>query len=130
MKLFERHTHREASTHRPEAPERLPELPEGVTVPDDLSGLEFPASLRPARPATGIRWMRWLPLLVVVLAAGALTTALLLRNGGSEPATEVSSYQLVQESIDAALAANRPAPEASAYQLIQESIDAALEANR
>ncbi|MBT8239627.1 MAG: hypothetical protein KJN63_00195, partial [Acidimicrobiia bacterium] len=49
----------------------LPELPDDVTIPDDLSGLEHREVADRRRPATAIRWMRWLPLFLLV-AVGAI----------------------------------------------------------
>ena len=57
-KLFERHPTREVSTHLPETHEVLPELPDDVTIPDDISGLTHPATTEDRRPASGIRWVR------------------------------------------------------------------------
>jgi len=51
--------------------ERLPELPDDVTIPDDLSGLELREAADRRRPATAIRWLRWLPLFLLV-AVGAI----------------------------------------------------------
>jgi hypothetical protein len=40
MKLFERSTTRNVPERTPEISDHLPELPEGVTVPDDISSLD------------------------------------------------------------------------------------------
>ena len=64
MKVIERKT-----IH--EAPERLPELPAGVTVPDDLSGLELRKGVGRRPTATAVRWLRWLPV-VLLLVVGAI----------------------------------------------------------
>jgi hypothetical protein len=96
MKLFERFTH---ETH-PEVEDHLPELPEGIIVPDDLSGLEIPT-----QRGTAVRWMHWMPV-ALVLAAGGLTIALVLQSNGTDETVveQRSSTELVQEPIDAALA--------------------------
>jgi len=122
MKLFERFTVHE--TH-PEVEEHLPELPEGVVVPDDLSGLEVPT-----RRVTTVRWMRWVPV-GIVLAGGGLVLALVLQSDGTtdEVAVQPSSIELVQESIDKALAeaqTGTTAQQPSSIELVQESIDKAL----
>ncbi|MBT8239933.1 MAG: hypothetical protein KJN63_01750 [Acidimicrobiia bacterium] len=48
--------------------DRLPELPEGVEVPDDISGLRPPTTLKSTGGAT--RWMRWLAVILVLGAIG------------------------------------------------------------
>ncbi|MBT8239932.1 MAG: hypothetical protein KJN63_01745 [Acidimicrobiia bacterium] len=48
--------------------DRLPELPEGVEVPDDISGLVPPSTLKAT--GGGIRWMRWLAVILVLGAIG------------------------------------------------------------
>ena len=58
--------------------DRLPELPEGMKVPDDISGLEPPATLRASGGAT--RWMRWLAA-IIVLGALAVGAAILTTDG-------------------------------------------------
>ena len=63
MKLFE---HRE----KEKALERLPDLPPGVEVPDDISGIEPPTT----KPTTGgVRWMHWLAAFVLIGTAGLVT---------------------------------------------------------
>jgi hypothetical protein len=82
-KLFERH---EAREHRlPDTTEALPELPHDVTVPDDVSALTHPETAI-GHPASGIRWMRWSSL-VILLVAGAIVAALTLRSDSTQ--TEV-----------------------------------------
>lgn len=61
MKLYDRPKNQETL-------DRLPELPEGVEVPDDVSGLQPPTTLRPT--GGGIRWMRWLAVILVLGAIG------------------------------------------------------------
>ena len=73
MKLFERH---EAEKQH----ERLPDMPPGVEVPDDISGIEPPATPRPT--TGGVRWMRWLA--AIVLLAGAGVVAALVLTSGSD----------------------------------------------
>ncbi len=68
MKLFERH---EAEKTQ----ERLPDLPPGVEVPDDISGIH-PPELR--TPTTGgVRWMRWLAAFLLLGAAGVVAAVIL-----------------------------------------------------
>lgn len=56
--------------------DRLPELPDDVVVPDDVSGLTHPPAGR--KVAGGVRWMRWLVALVVLaIGAGAVTYVIL-----------------------------------------------------
>ena len=88
-KLFERHPSREADTHLPETHEVLPELPDDVTVPDDISGLMHPTEDR--RPASGVRWMRWLAVAILV-AAGAIGLGMVLRTDGTTTPT-VDGYE-------------------------------------
>jgi hypothetical protein len=106
MKVFERHTTKVTPDRHPEMSEQLTELPEGVTIPDDISGLEFPPSMEPRRAATGVRWLRWMGL-VAILAVGALTAVLLLRDTSTELTETSSSALIVQGYVDEALAANR-----------------------
>jgi hypothetical protein len=100
----------------------LPELPEGIRVPDDLSGLEHPDVVTPRRR---VRWMRWMaPLAVVVLGvAGAM---LYFGTRTTDEAETTSAYTLIQQSIDQALAEHQADTTTSAYTLIQQSIDQAL----
>ncbi len=63
--------------------DRLPKLPKGVEVPDDLSGLQPPTTLKPA--AGAVRWMRWLAAIVVLGAIGVLAAVLF---NGSDNAIE------------------------------------------
>lgn len=115
--------------------EELPELPEGVVVPDDLRGLAPP----PSRP-TGVRWLRWAVGLVV--AAGVALAVALALTGDGETELQVQSpaAEIIQSEIDQAVAELRveqqirdhyeqlyvstyPAP---AYQIIQSEIDQAI----
>ncbi len=82
-KLFERHPTRETTKLLPETNEVLPELPDDVTVPDDISGLTHPVTTGLRRPASGIRWMHWLPI-VVFLAAGVAIAAVVLQSDSTE----------------------------------------------
>ena len=66
-----------------EAPERLPEVPADVKIPDDLSGLEPRRVVDRSRPATPIRWLRWLPL-VLLFAFGAIVVGLELTGDTAE----------------------------------------------
>ncbi|TFH19968.1 MAG: hypothetical protein E4H05_03405 [Acidimicrobiales bacterium] len=54
--------------------------------PDDISGLAHPATTEDRRPASGIRWMRWLAV-VILVAAGAVGLGLLLRTDGTSTPT-------------------------------------------
>ena len=53
-----------------EAPE-LPELPADVKIPDDLRGLERADR---SRLSTTVRWLRWLPLVLLVAVGAILVT--------------------------------------------------------
>ena len=74
MKLFE---HQETE----KTLDRLPDLPPGVEVPDDISGIHPPTTLKPT--TGGVRWMRWLAAVVLLAGAGVLT-AVLLRSDNSD----------------------------------------------
>lgn len=94
MKLFERH---DQETH-----ETLPDVPEGVTVPDDLSGLDTTDG---HRGGTRVRWLRWAAP-VALVAGGALVAAVVINDNGTET-TDVgtrNATELVQQAIDDALA--------------------------
>lgn len=88
MKLLER-------THGKHAPERAPEthehkVSERVVVPDDLRGLaDLPsigegrqATIEPRRAESMVRWLRWVP--VVLLALAGAVAAMLLTDGGDQ----------------------------------------------
>jgi hypothetical protein len=75
MKLFE-HPETEKTL------DRLPGLPPGVEVPDDISGIEPPTTLKPT--AGGIRWMRWLAAIVLLGAAGVVTAVLVRSDDATE----------------------------------------------
>jgi hypothetical protein len=77
-KLYERHPTREVNTHLPETHEVLPEFPDDVTIPDDISGLTHPATTEDRRPTSGLHWMRWLAIAILV-AAGAVALGSILR---------------------------------------------------
>ena len=53
---------RDALLERPESTESLPQLPEDVVVPDDLSGLDHLTDRHPA-----VRWLGWTAALAVVV---------------------------------------------------------------
>ncbi len=74
--------------------DRLPELPEGVVVPDDISGLQPPTTLKPA--AGAVRWMRWLAAIVVLGAVGVLAAVLLT---GSDNAIETAQVDVSYSAI-------------------------------
>ena len=94
MKLFERHT-QETPDLRPEIHEQLPELPEGVTVPDDLSDMRLPVSVEPTRRPTAVRWLRWVPV-GLGLAAGGLVIAVVLSDAGTETVSPVIQTELIE----------------------------------
>ncbi len=71
-KLYEPHPGREAVKDLRETHEDLPELPHDVTIPDDVSGLTHPVTAGGGRAASGIRWMRWVPALLLVAACAAV----------------------------------------------------------
>lgn len=127
MKLFERFNAHE--TH-PEVEEQLPELPEGITIPDDISGIEGPT-----RRTTAVRWMRWVPV-GLVLAAGGLVLALALQGDGTTDEAVVqqaTSAEVVQNEITAALAEARVGTmemQATSALMAQDAIDAALAETR
>lgn len=89
------------------------------------------------------RMSRWVaPVGIAIGAACIVGTGALLIGANAEPtptppavadSDQGRSQRLVEESIDAALAANRPAATESdqgrSHRLVQESIDAALAAN-
>ncbi len=84
MKLFE-HPKTEKTL------DRLPDLPPGVEVPDDISGLHPPTTVKP--PAEGVRWMRWLAAIVVLVTAGVLTAVLLRSNNADQaPVDYMETY--------------------------------------
>ena len=119
-KLFEHPT-----THETK---ELPELPHGVVVPDDISGLEVPEPEEPRPLGHQVRWLRW-TVAVVLVAVGAILIGTIVRDDGTTTVTQPSAYQLTQESIDQALLDNQTTVtviQPSAYQLIQDSIDQAL----
>ena len=82
MRLLHRHDPtRESATRPPDTHDDLPVLPDDVAVPDDISGLQHPAT--PQRPAAGVRWLRWLPIILLVVA-GAVALSLVLRSDSSD----------------------------------------------
>lgn len=117
-KLQERQT---SKTH-----EVLPELPEGVVVPDDARSLKFPDSIEHRRTATGVRWMPWFAALIVIAMVGALVGVLAGRDGETEYTIRTRSSELIQQSTDEALAEQQAVRQLSAYEMVQQSIDEAL----
>ena len=100
MTVTDRNTLDERRLHEVD---HLPEVPEGVRIPDDLSGLEPPET-----PGRRVRWMRWMaPLAVVVLAVAAAVVFVATRGSDDGTDTTTSAYTLIQESIDQALAENQ-----------------------
>ncbi len=100
----------------------LPELPEDVVVPDDASSLKFPSSID-RRTATGVRWMPWVAALIVIAMVGALVGTFVSRDSETEFTIRTRSSQLIQQSIDEALAEMEPAP---AYVQVERAIEEAL----
>ncbi len=68
--------------------DRLPEMPEGVVVPDDISGLQPPTELKST--AGAYRWMRWLAAIVVLGAFGVMAAVLFT---GGDNATEIAQVE-------------------------------------
>ena len=68
--------------------DRLPEMPEGVVVPDDISGLQPPTALKST--AGAYRWMRWLAAIIVLGVAGVLATVLFT---GGDDAIEIAQVE-------------------------------------
>ena len=91
MKLFERR-------HAEETIDRLPELPAGVEVPDDISGLEPPTTLR--RPTGGVRWMRWLAAILLLGAAGGVSAAILSGDDAVEAPAEATVDLMIRDGSD------------------------------
>ena len=83
MKLFE---HQETE----KTLDRLPELPPGVEIPDDISGIHPPTTLK---PSGGVRWMRWLAAIVLLGGAGVLA-AVLLSDSGTDTETPVDYMEV------------------------------------
>jgi hypothetical protein len=84
MKLFERHVQNTQET--------LPEIPKGITVPDDISGLEATGD---RQAGTQVRWLRWAAP-AAVLAAGALVGVLVVTDNGTST-TEVDVVQQAEQ---------------------------------
>lgn len=82
MKLFE---HQETD----KTLDRLPELPPDVQVPDDISGIEPPAT---KQTTGGVRWMRWLAAIVLLGGAGVLTAVLLSNDADETPVDYMETY--------------------------------------
>jgi hypothetical protein len=70
--------------------DRLPEMPPGVEVPDDISGLVPPTT---KRTSGGIRWMRWLAAIIILGAAG-IVAAVLVSNGTETDEAPVDYMQM------------------------------------
>lgn len=83
-KLYERRNPQgEAVKELREAQEVLPDLPKDVTIPDDARGITHPLRTGGGVAATGIRWMRWMPA-VLLLVAGAVALGLVLRGDNTD----------------------------------------------
>ena len=83
------------STTLPETQVDLPQLPEGVTIPDDISGL------RARRPATGIRWMRWMAFMFL-LVVGMVAAGLVLRSDSPDELTETPTGEVEFRAMEPA----------------------------
>jgi len=94
MKLFEEKTTPAARDLR-EHDEELPGLPEDVTVPDDLSGMPAPDIAGTSGGRRPIRWMRWVPV-GLVLAAGGVTIALALNDGGTDLSADIVTTEVTE----------------------------------
>lgn len=116
---------------RHEVTERLPEMPPGVVVPDDLSQLELPPGER--RPRTAVRWLRWLPVGLLV-AAGGVVAAVVMTRGDAEPTPEMTmspAADIIQQEIDQAILEQAEARASTpAYVLVQQEIDRAIDEYR
>jgi hypothetical protein len=88
MKLYE-------NSKTEETLDRLPEMPEGVVVPDNISGLQLPTAPKPT--AGAYRWMRWLAAIVVFGAAGVLAAVLIT---GGDNASETSQVEADRFATD------------------------------
>ncbi len=122
LQQHDRHTTEELSRRHHETLEQLPELPEGVVIPDDLSGLE---DHRPARRA--VRWLRWA--VVLVLAAGAAMLVVLLRGDTTEQADEgldPISQQAIEDQTRAYYADLAAGQAIAAVHQTQQTIDDAV----
>jgi hypothetical protein len=75
--------------------DRLPEMPEGVVVPEDISGVHLPTAPKPT--AGGYRWMRWLAAIIVFGAAGVLAAVVFI---GGDNATETAQVEADLVAID------------------------------
>ena len=108
MKTNERQTIREAPQHQPVLPEELHELPEGVVVPDDLSGLRLDEPTTSTRRTRAVRWLPWVAG-AAIIAGGAVILSAVLSDDGAEPVTDYTTAQVtIQQAIDEALAARTP----------------------
>ena len=83
MKLFERHDTKETL-------DRLPEMPPGVEVPDDISGLHPPATEQPT--SGGVRWMRWLAAILLLGAAGVVAAVVLTSGDETDDVDYMQMY--------------------------------------
>ncbi|NNF55577.1 MAG: hypothetical protein HKN03_14175 [Acidimicrobiales bacterium] len=87
-KLYEPRTpHRDEVKDIRDTQEVLPDLPADVTVPDDARGITHPRRFGGGRAATGIRWIRWMPAMLL-LVAGAVALGLALRGDSADTANE------------------------------------------
>ena len=91
MKLFDATT-TPATRDLREHHEELPEFPADVTVPDDLSGMP---DIDTSGGRRAVRWMRWVPLGLLV-AAGGLTITLALNDSGTEPTGGILTSETVE----------------------------------
>jgi hypothetical protein len=124
----------------------LPQLPEGVRVPDDLRDLEHVDIPSTHRGRTGVRWLRWMaPLAVLAFGVVGIVLVVIGQNDTETDGTVVQTpaYEQVQQAIDQALLERRleewtpvtadgferyqdSAVVAPAYEQVQQAIDQAL----
>ncbi|MGI9644098.1 MAG: hypothetical protein ACR2O6_02155 [Ilumatobacteraceae bacterium] len=122
-------TVREAPERLPDLPEHVDELPAGVAVPDDLSGLELAEPGGSTRGGRSVRWLPWVAVITLLVAGvGALLTVL-RDNTLEQPTTDYTKAQvMIEQSIDEALRRQEmlATDYTTSYDMVQQSIDEAL----
>jgi hypothetical protein len=87
--------------------DELPKLPEGVEVPDDISGFHPPTTLKAT--GGGIRWMRWLAVILVLGAVGVVAALTIGSdnavdqadvNGSDRPPATLENLGAEQTAVD------------------------------
>jgi hypothetical protein len=103
---------RDVVVGHPDATETLPELPEGVVVPDDLSGLD-----RVDRRRRSVRWLGWAAALAAVVGGAVLIATQFGDDTPAEAPTsiDVPAYDLKQQAIDDATARLERLPDVKEY---------------